>query len=288
MNCLICNQKTKYLFTIANYPVVECLNCGHRMTKVKNVASHIERTYSDNYFFDGGAGYPNYLDEETILTQYGRRYGEILAKYIKNNGKVLDVGAAAGFILKGLVDAGWEGYGVEPNECMAQYAKNKLRLNVQTCPIESYHSSVKFDLICLIQVIAHLVDPLKIIRHLDGILAENGFILVETWNTKSITARIFGKKWHEYSPPSVLHWFCNDSLNYLFEKCNFQRHASGRPSKKLNWKHAQSLLLFKLNKMPFSSQIEKILNIIPDHTLIPYPAEDLKWILYRKRGASCI
>jgi len=281
MNCVICQKATKYVFAVDDYSIFECRDCGHRMTRPKEIKSHVNKTYSDNYFFCGGAGYPNYLEEKSLLIKHGYRYGNILAKYIRSQGKVLDVGSAAGFVLRGLIDVGWEGYGVEPNETMAEHARNRLGLNVKTGTIESFQSEKKFDLVCLIQVIAHLVDPNETLQILQKILSKGGFILVETWNYRSWTAKSFGKLWHEYSPPSVLHWFCPESLNYLFSRFNFEFVARGRPSKKIIWKHAKSLILYNINKFPFISQIEKILTTIPDKFSIPYPSEDLFWSLYK-------
>ena len=57
-----------------------------------------------------------------MLYNYGLRYAKIIAKYSKP-GKVLDVGCAAGFILRGFKDSGWDVYGIEPNETMAGYSE---------------------------------------------------------------------------------------------------------------------------------------------------------------------
>jgi hypothetical protein len=52
-------------------------------------------------------------------------------------GSVLDVGAAAGFLLAGLRQIGWSGSGVEPNDRMAEHARSQLGLNVRTGTLES-------------------------------------------------------------------------------------------------------------------------------------------------------
>ena len=64
-----------------------------------------------------------------------------------------------------------------------------------------------YDLVVMLQVIAHLVDPLATGRRIAELLRPDGLWLVETWDRESRTARLFGRRWHEYSPPSVLHWF---------------------------------------------------------------------------------
>lgn len=58
-------------------------------------------------------------------------------------------------------------------------------------------------------------------------------------------ARLFGKNWHEYSPPSVLHWFSKRGLIRLADRAGFEPIAQGRPSKWIDAGHAKSLLQFK-------------------------------------------
>ncbi len=252
------------------------------MTWPKRPESHIANTYTNNYFFGGGAGYPNYFDEKQILIQHGHRYANILGNFIPKKGNVLDVGCAAGFILKGLIAGGWKGHGIEPNAKMAEYARSRLGLDVTNGVIESYRAKKKHDLVCLIQVIAHIIDPHKTLEVIRNLLTQESCVLVETWDSRSWTAKFFGKHWHEYSPPSVLHWFSRDSLDYLFNRNKFKRIATGRPFKKISLKHASSLIAYKIKDLPCASHAEKILKRIFHKSTIPYPAEDLFWALYKK------
>jgi SAM-dependent methyltransferase len=253
------------------------------MTTVRESDSHVDDVYGNRYFFGGGAGYPNYLDERDLLIQHGNRYGRILANYAGGKGKLLDVGAAAGFILKGLCDYGWKGEGLEPNHKMASYAREILGQNVKTVTFESFQTKTKYDVICLVQVIAHLIDPRTAVEMASSLLDANGYILVETWNYRSLTARVFGRNWHEYSPPSVLHWFSVKSLNQLMELCNFKLIATGRPQKKISSKHAKSLILYKLKDFPFTHVMRTALKLVPDDMAFSYPAEDLFWSLYKRK-----
>ncbi|MEI9958244.1 MAG: class I SAM-dependent methyltransferase [Ferruginibacter sp.] len=110
--------------------------------------THLEETYSDGYFFDGKEGYPNYLEEKDLLYKSGIKYTKVMSKYMKP-GKVLDVGCAAGFILKAFEERGWQCYGIEPNETMAAYGRTTLNLNIKTGGMETFNPDEKFDLIKL-------------------------------------------------------------------------------------------------------------------------------------------
>ena len=279
MQCPLCNSASKRVFEVKNYWIRDCESCSHRFTEILAAENHVEKTYDDSYFNGGGAGYTDYLQEAEILRQRGNWYGRLLSKYT-NKGKVLDVGSAAGFILKGMTETGWQGVGIEPNESMADYGRQNLNLEIYKTSVEKYATAEKFDLVTMIQVMAHFVEPKKVFSNVSQTLKANGYLLIETWNRKSLSEKIFGTKWHEYSPPSVLQFFSDDGIERLAREQGFERVATGRPSKWISGSHAKSLIAYKFGE---KSIITKLSRLVPDRLSIPYPAEDLFWVLYRKK-----
>jgi SAM-dependent methyltransferase len=280
MQCPLCNSDSKRVFEVKNYWIRDCDSCSHRFTEILAGADHVEKTYDDSYFNGGGAGYSDYLQEAEILRRRGNWYGRLLSKYTPK-GKVLDVGSAAGFILKGMTETGWQGVGIEPNESMADYGRQNLNLEIYKTSVEQYATTEKFDLVTMIQVMAHFVEPKKVFSSVSRTLKDNGYLLIETWNRKSLSEKIFGIKWHEYSPPSVLQFFSDDGIEKLAREHGFERVATGRPSKWISGSHAKSLLAYKFGE---KSIITKLSGLVPDRLSIPYPAEDLFWILYKKKN----
>lgn len=261
------------LFRRHGFWICGCAGCGHRSAEVTGLPGHVERVYGDEYFTGGGAGYSDYLTEEKILRRHGRRYGRLLQRY-RPAGTVLDVGAAAGFILQGLIDTGWSGRGLEPNPRMSEHARNHLNLRVETGSLESFETDERFDLVTMIQVVAHFPDVRKALQAAARLTRPGGFWLIETWNHASWTARIFGRHWHEYSPPSVLHWLTPETLRNLAGQLGFHEVARGRPAKWLNAGHAVSLLSYKLG-VPLPGRLLQEVSL-------PYPGDDLFWMILRE------
>jgi hypothetical protein len=114
------------------------------------------------------------------------------------------------------------------------------------------------------------------------LLRPGGYLLIESWDSESWTARLFGRHWHEYSPPSVLHYFSRSSLLRLAQLHGFRLLASGRPAKKISAGHAKSLLEHKL-RGPAFRLLRPLLGIIPEGLVLPYPSEDLRWMLFQKQ-----
>jgi len=275
MLCPLCNSDPKRAFEIKGFTVLDCSACGHRFADIKADEQHVAEQYDDSYFNGGGAGYSDYSAEAEMLRSRGKMYADKIASFTKP-GKMLDVGAAAGYILKGFHDKGWSGTGVEPNASMAAFGRDTLGLDLRQGSLEAFDPDETFDMVSMIQVAAHFYDPASAFTKAHKLLKPNGVLLIETWDRESLSARIFGKNWHEYSPPSVLNWFSKDGLTSYLDTVGFDRVAGGRPSKKISGGHVRSLLKYRLGD-------NFLLKLIPEQINFPYPSEDLFWALYRKR-----
>jgi SAM-dependent methyltransferase len=276
MNCPLCNSESKFAFAVKGYNLRDCLCCLHRFTEISADENHVAEIYDDSYFNGGAAGYSDYLAESEMLVKRGEMYAKIVQKHSDKIGKMLDVGAAAGFLLKGFVNKNWHGIGLEPNAEMATFGRENLNLEIKQGSLEAFETDEKFDLISMIQVAAHFYAPAKAFGKASDLLNKNGLLLIETWNRESLSAQIFGKNWHEYSPPSVLQFFSEKGLSNFLETRGFEKIARGRPSKKISGAHAKSLLKYRLGD-------NFLLKMIPDKINFPYPSEDLFWALYRKK-----
>jgi SAM-dependent methyltransferase len=280
--CCICASETVLAFLSGGIPIVDCRACGHRQADLTVDQVHIDRTYADEYFTGGGAGYRDYLIEGEMLRRRGARYGSILGTH-RTAGSLLDIGSAAGFLAEGMQQSGWTVTGVEPNDTMAQHARNR-GLDVLTASAESaleaFHTAgTRFDAAAIIQVIAHVGDPVALFRSVHEVLSPGGVLLIETWDRASVTARVFGEKWHEYSPPSVVHWFTKPELVTIATSCGFDSVATGRYPKRITAAHGQDLVQ---HRMGTNHPVTKLARLIPSRLTVPYPGDDLFWTIFRR------
>jgi 2-polyprenyl-3-methyl-5-hydroxy-6-metoxy-1,4-benzoquinol methylase len=277
-----CDNPRITAFTVNQHDILDCISCSQRFTMVnEDSVNHLSKIYSDAYFFEGKDGYPNYLEEKEIITNHGIRYAQLMQKY-NCSGKILDVGCAAGFFLKGFQMNGWECSGLEPNSTMAEYGNKELDLNISVGSLESFNSNEQYDLVSLIQVVGHFYDIDIALENVYRLLKPGGLVLVESWNRASLVAKIFGKSWHEYSPPSVIHWFTDYTLNDIFNMHNFKFVDKGYPKKQINLKHALSLVDGKTPKFPGKKQAVGFLSSTFGNLKVYYPPLDLKWYLFQK------
>ncbi|MDZ4848862.1 MAG: class I SAM-dependent methyltransferase [Pirellulaceae bacterium] len=193
--CPRCNGSSHVLWNQLGHDILQGAHCDHRFGLPLLSDCHLAHVYSDDYFEGGGAGYSNYLSEGTMLRKRGRQYAKRIKKLTGKTGTVVDVGAAAGFLLQGWFDAGWTGYGVEPNATMARYGREVNRVDVRCNTFESIEDLApnSVDCVAMLQVLPHLIDPVSAIQKANSILKPDGMLLIETWDRSSYFATFAGK-----------------------------------------------------------------------------------------------
>lgn len=68
-------------------------------------------------------------------------------------------------------------------------------------------------------VIEHLSNPLEIMKETNRIMKPGGLAIIDTVNTGSLEAKVFGPK--SYIIPGHLHYFSRKTIRNLFSKTNF-------------------------------------------------------------------
>ncbi len=280
--CPLCVNVGRRLFLSNVHWIRECNACLHRWADIGDTEGHVARVYEDGYFQHGGVGYPDYFKERSLLRDHGRRYARLLSTCEINGGSLLGVGAAAGFALQGFQDEGWECKGIEPNERMASFAVEELGIEVNCTSIEDYRDDRQYDLITMLQVLPHLVDPIAGLRRAGQLVRIGGHLLIETWNRDSFAAKVLGKRWHEYSPPSVLHWFTPKTVEHLLSELGFRQIATGRPIKAIVGAHVRSLMDHKMGQHPSLKFFAPVLSMVPENAVFRYRPGDLFWSLFKK------
>ncbi|MCR4334659.1 MAG: class I SAM-dependent methyltransferase [Patescibacteria group bacterium] len=223
MICVICNSNNISFFTSKNNcDIFCCNNCKFKF--VYPIKTDTSSIYSDDYFHGAKKtfGYIDYdSDKEPMISTF-IKYLKIIEKIIPNKGKLLDIGAATGFFIKIAKNRGWVVEGVELSDFAANKARNK-GLDVKTGTLSSGNFSPEsYDVVTIFDVIEHFPDPISEIQIASRILKKGGVLAINTPDTGSFMAKIFGKKWHLIVPPEHLHYFNSSNLSTLLEKKGFK------------------------------------------------------------------
>lgn len=281
LTCPICDQSSARLFRKNSVWIRGCDRCSHQFTEQQTTAQDVGKIYDGQYFQGDGDGYIDYLAEANLLQKLGQYYADRLEFYVLP-GTVLDVGAAAGFILKGLMKSGWRGEGLEPNPRIANFGQQQLDLKMTVGTLENFQTQDRFDLVMMVQVIQHFYN-LKLALHTASMATKpGGYWLIETWDRSSLLARMRGRNWHAYTPPSRSHWFSPLDLERLAAQFGFQEIARGSPSKWMDGQYRKSVLRYQFMDKTWGKPLAQGLNWMPDQLTTPYLGGDIFWGLYQK------
>lgn len=107
-------------------------------------------------------------------------------------GKILDVGCGQGHLLSA-VDKGWQKYGVDVSKMATKVAKKYGEIVCSTLQETGYLSNY-FDIVTIVNVVEHVVDPVGLVKEIRRVLKPNGKLIMETPDFDGALARRFGNK----------------------------------------------------------------------------------------------
>lgn len=207
MECVLCvGEKFKKLCVINNLSVDRCLNCDLVATHGKTKISY------ENYHRD-----EDYQKFEKMFGNIFLKRFNLIKRYVKGTGKVLDIGCSTGVFLKLFKDKGYEVWGVEPSESGGVAKERGIKISRTTFE-KAKLSSNYFDVIILNHTLEHVTNPVNVLKKVKIILKDSGIVLVDVPNFGSLSSKIFGPYWQFLTPEEHLFHFTPETLKKVFEK----------------------------------------------------------------------
>jgi 2-polyprenyl-3-methyl-5-hydroxy-6-metoxy-1,4-benzoquinol methylase len=193
--------------------IVRCKSCGLVYANPRPVGSLL----SDGYARTEDHGYASERSSRSINAHLSLH---TIQRFVER-GRLLDVGCATGYFLNA-ARLSFEPYGIEPSRWAAQYARDKLRLDVRQGALEeSDFPEGNFDVITLNDVIEHLADPQRCLTQLHRLLRPGGLLYIVTPNIDSLSARLLRGHWWGLRP-AHLYYFSARTLADMLTKVGFE------------------------------------------------------------------
>lgn len=204
-----------------------------------NLCKQMESLLSTGNFY---VKYPNKIEKDIYEESYygtkiidpdGKKRNLISErkKKIKNNtkiisflknikpGKILDIGCGYGWILSS-INKEWKKFGIEKSKLAATKASQYCE--ILSNDIEKFNTSKKFDVVLMIHVIEHLVDPEDVLKKVKKLIKKNGTLIIETPDFDCAAARRYKHNFRLLKDPTHISLFSQDSLSRMLRKYKFQ------------------------------------------------------------------
>jgi len=225
--CALCGgTSTRPFCTKFGYPIVRCQSCGLVYANPRLPSVRTDLRYNADYFrheYLPSVLPPGGPDDVAFLDDRYQAPLALLSNGAGARGRLLEIGAGAGFFLKAAVRSGWDAYGLELSSEAATYARETLGVRVLQVPAEQMPFEPRsFDAAAMFEVIEHLRDPLRVVRAAYGALKPGGRLIVSTPNLAALSRFVLSADWAVLSPAEHLYYFTEATLTALLLQAGFR------------------------------------------------------------------
>jgi len=129
-----------------------------------------------------------------------------------------DVGCGSGQAMSAFNRAGYDALGIEPDPAgrsLANQFGEVLEGTAEALPAEV--SGIQFDVVLLLHVLEHCIDPAAALRNVKQLLAPGGTAIIEAPNNAALAFETYGPGWFFADIPRHLQFLTESSLRKALE-----------------------------------------------------------------------
>jgi 2-polyprenyl-3-methyl-5-hydroxy-6-metoxy-1,4-benzoquinol methylase len=211
--CIACSSALVRRFseTLDNH--MRCPKCGLECLAPQPDDDALNEIYSESYF----SHYQSEVDPRIVRAMKRATYARQLKKLPRPESfdgrrRLLDCGAATGFLAELAKEMDWDAYAVELSEFGAKSCEKLLgeeRVYRGEIQVASFSANPEgcFEVITMFDFIEHVRNPRDVLRHARQRLNPGGVLLLTTPRVGSISWHLMGKQWFHYVREHL--WFFN-------------------------------------------------------------------------------
>jgi SAM-dependent methyltransferase len=195
--------------------IVTCARCGLIYASPRPSGARIEGFYAT-------VQDPEYCQEVAGRSVSCQRIVRRLEEHLGAPGRLLDIGASTGILLRIARDRGWTVAGVEPSAWAVAHAARADDLTILQggFPHPQLAGRV-YDAVTMVDVIEHLDSPRRALEAAHELLAPGGLLCLVTPDVGSAVARLLGRRWWHYRV-AHLFYFNHTTLWRLLQETGFE------------------------------------------------------------------
>jgi len=196
---------------IRGWHYVTCGKCGFVFLDPQPTPEELRSFYDSQYQYDR-TSYKNSVERQDLWLDY-------LERALGSTGNLLEIGCSYGYFLNAARKRGWTVRGVEPGKDAADFATQKLGLEVIKGTITDVENDDgHFDAVVAWHVLEHDADPRRFLKISTDRLKAGGILGLRVPNLESTVARLAGITWQWLSPPEHVCMYRKSTLVPLVEE----------------------------------------------------------------------
>ncbi len=222
----------KVVCSVDGFDVIECEYCGFKHIMPLPSEDELQSFYKNEFYTSEKPDYFAAIkrDKEWWSEVYNNYY-DLLEELLPGNSdkpSLLDVGCGPGFFLKIGKEKGWNVSGVEPSPLACEFAKGEMQVNVVNEMFDTKNARKygEFDVVCMLNVLEHIANPVEFIKASHEILKSRGLIFIRLPNDFNkfqemlVNEKGFDRWW--VVPRHHINYFDFDSASRLLIRNGFE------------------------------------------------------------------
>jgi 2-polyprenyl-3-methyl-5-hydroxy-6-metoxy-1,4-benzoquinol methylase len=224
VSCELCSAREPIrMFEKHGDTYVRCARCGLLYLDPQPSEAELAAVYGEHYYDAWGGP----TAEANIASLKRRTFASLLARVAARTGveqgRLLDLGCASGYLLEEAAARGFDPYGIEINEFAARKAREKLgadRIHCGTLEDSPYAAS-SFDAVVMSDLLEHVRSPSAVLRRTIQILRPGGLLIVVAPDAGGLSRRLLGRNWTDFKREH-LYSFDRRTLAAMLGRASFQ------------------------------------------------------------------
>jgi 2-polyprenyl-3-methyl-5-hydroxy-6-metoxy-1,4-benzoquinol methylase len=172
------------------------------------------RAYAEQHYREGV--YAEYARARPLKVATFRRRLALLSRHLQG-GRLLDLGAACGFMLEAALEAGFDPSGVEFSAPAIELAAPAIRPRIVRGDVNDLPPG-QFDVLTAFDIIEHQLDPALALRRWAERLRPGGLLLLTTPDAGSLLGRLMGRHWPMLQPLQHTVLFSREAMARLVDE----------------------------------------------------------------------
>ena len=219
IECIFCKTPSDRIAIEENgYQGKRCQKCGLIYISPRPSLNQIIDLYGHD---DAHITAESHIADDFAKRLYAKHHLKIISS-VTEGGKLLEVGAGAGYFLDEARSAGFEPYGLEFNPVQANFVRNELNIPCEESSLDhSVFAGKKFDVVYHCDVISHLFDPIADFKQMNQRMKADSILVFETGNLGEVDPKYFDDI-DCFQYPDHLFFFSTENLVTLLKQTGFE------------------------------------------------------------------
>ena len=221
--CVVCGSTaTRPAYSKDGSHYWSCAGCGllflHPLPDPGEMHGFADSEYS-------GGAYEEYARARDLKMATFRDRCRVI-RHVAPTGRLLDVGAACGFMIDVALEAGYDAHGIEFSSAAIAQASDAARPRIVEASIDSLDTASLglFDVITAFDIVEHSLAPIDFLRSLTKLVRPGGAVVLSTPDVDHVLRHVMRSRWPHLQPMQHTYLFSRKSMRTRVGK----ERAAGR------------------------------------------------------------